>query len=789
VPNSSSLTLKRIVNHQVVMQLVNLWLAMAEDDTNQLITEDTLLKLAKADQKIHLNQQLETEAFFLLLAPKFNAFLQLEQIVTYQKYQATITFDSVKIVKELNRLGYEKKWQNTVTKYIQTDLAKKLNFGHDNSPEFIVKLVKLLTDDEDKDEYNHIFNSHPPMDKLLQYQVEQERIFEQIKVQIGQNLNLSEIIQTAINHSCDFLKLDRLLVYQLDVSLDSDKAVDRLNTLDTVTYEAKKEDVNSALYFQEEIRWHKLTDCKSKYNQGFSLVVDDIEQGFDLNPCLKSLMQKFQVKAKAATSINVRGTLWGLIIAHQCHQTRQWEHQDIRFLRQIGEYIAIAIQHNQSYQQLQQQKDLLEKQVQTQAQQIRDALIAAEAASKSKHEFLGSMSHELRTPLTCVIGLSSTLLQWSSTKSTIPLPPEKQQQYLHLIQQSGKHLLALINNILEFSDVESGKHLLDVKQISLTDIARQSLQMLQETARAKNIALNAEIKLTIEQEYFFADELRLKEILFNLLNNGIKFTPENGEVILRVWREKRQVVFQIEDTGIGIAPNEMPLLFEKFKQIENFRHRTQGGTGLGLALTKKLVELHGGRMEVESALNEGSLFTVYLPMKIPFNPLLNHKSSPNRQTSTGTQTIMLVTEDEENAIFMCQLLNTIDCQVVWLMDSVMAISQIELLQPRLIIVDRDFDLAGVNNIAQAIEKSSLVDNIDLILLGNGEGSSKISGTNTQLNSKIGRHNSSEEQLPKFSQSKESHYLSKSMSPTQVINKINSLIEKNREVLKVEEQGM
>ncbi|MGD1919606.1 MAG: ATP-binding protein [Pleurocapsa sp.] len=747
------MTIKKNVSHQVLLQLVKFWLAMAEEYNSQLITEYTLFKLANIDYKVNSNKQLETESFFLLIESKFNAFLRLEQIERYHKYQVTITFDPATIIQELEQVGYQNKWKNSVIKYVKKGFLNKLNPGNDNSLRFIVKIVKLLINERDRAKYNNILYPDPSMDKLLHYQVEQERIFEQIKIQISQNLNLSEIIQTAINNSCNFLDLDRLVIYQLDVPLKSDLISESVHTIDTVTYEAKKENVASTLYFQEDRRWHNFSQCKSKYRQGFSLVIDDVEQNLDLNPCLKLLMQKFQVKAGAVVPIDVRGKLWGFIIAHQCFETRHWHHQDIKFLRQMAEYIAIAVYHHQSYKQLHQQKKLLEKQVQNQAQQIIDALIAAEAASKSKHEFLGSMSHELRTPLTCVIGLSSTLLQWSSTKSTAPLSPEKQQQYLHLIQQSGKHLLALINNILEFSDVESGKHLLNIKQISLVDIARQSLQMLQETAEAKKITLSSEIKLNIDQEYFFADEIRLKEILFNLLNNGIKFTPKQGEVTLRVWREKRHVVFQVEDTGIGIAPQEIPLLFEKFKQIENFRDRTHGGTGLGLALTKELVELHGGNIEVESALDKGSMFTVSLPVKTHFEPHLNHDSSALRQTISSSPTIVLVTEDEESATFICQLLNTIDCQVVWLMDSIMAMNQIELLQPRLIIIDCDFGLVGINNLTQAIQKSSIANEINLIVLGDRQ-------SNNNQNFALG---------------KVDDYLSKAMNPTQIINKVNKFL--------------
>ena len=756
--SSTSLVLRRIVNHQVWLKLAELWLTMAKtEDKTRLATENTLLKLANYDNKIHLSKQLETEKFFLLITSKINALLLREKTAEPQKYQITLAFDRLSIAEKLIQLGHQNKWEVTVLKYLKTEFLAHLASNLDSSSEFIVKVVELLINEEFQTEHHHNYYPTPPMDKILHYQVEQENIFDRIKIQISQNLNLSEIIQTTINHGCRFLELDRLLIYQLDVPLkshisDSEKA----QLVDTITYEAKKdENIVSTLYFQDEICQHQFSKCKNKYQQKFSLVINDVEVASNLNPCLQSLMRKLEVRAKVVTPINVEGKLWGLLIAHQCHQPRQWHHQDIQFLRQISDYLAIAIHHNQSYQQLQQQKLLLEKQVKTQAQQIKDALIAAEAASKTKHEFLGSMSHELRTPLTCVIGLSSTLLQWSSTKERASLSPEKQKQYLHLIQQSGKHLLALINNILEFSEVESGKHLLNIKQISLTEVTKQSLQILQDTARAKQIILSSEIRLEKDQDFFYADQIRLKEILFNLLNNGIKFTPEQGQVILRVWREKRQVVFQVEDTGIGIAAAEIPLLFEKFKQLENFRQRTHGGTGLGLALTKKLVELHGGMIEVESALGQGTIFTVYLPEKTPFKSSATRKLPAYPQIPLGSKTIILITEDEENATFICQLLTTIEYQVVWLMDAAMAVDQIELLQPSVIIMDRDCSEIEVKSVAKAIIHKHLLNNTSLVLL-----SDTLNNLDWQRFSRYGVDD----------------YLLKSMNPTQIINKMNFIIQ-------------
>lgn len=756
--SSTSLVLRRIVNHQVWLKLAELWLTMAKtEDETRLATENTLLKLANYDNKIHLSKQLETEKFFLLITSKINALLLRKKTLEPQKYQITLAFDRRCIAEELIQLGHENKWGVTVLKYLKTEFLAHLVSNLDNSSEFIVKVVALLINEELQIEHHLNYYPTPPMDKILHYQVEQEHIFDRIKIQISQNLNLSEIIQTTINHGCKFLELDRLLIYQLDVPLKSHLShSEKAQLVDTITYEAKKdENIVSTLYFQDEICQHQFSKCKNKYQQKFSLVINDVEVDSNLNPCLQSLMHKLEVKAKVVTPINVEGKLWGLIIAHQCHQPRQWHHQDIQFLRQISDYLAIAIHHNQSYQQLQQQKLLLEKQVKTQAQQIKDALIAAEAASKTKHEFLGSMSHELRTPLTCVIGLSSTLLQWSSTKERVSLSPEKQKQYLHLIQQSGKHLLALINNILEFSEVESGKHLLNIKQISLTEITKQSLQILQDTARAKQIILSSEIRLENDQDFFYADQIRLKEILFNLLNNGIKFTPEQGQVILRVWREKRQVVFQVEDTGIGIATAEIPLLFEQFKQLENFRQRTHGGTGLGLALTKKLVELHGGMIEVESALGQGTIFTVYLPEKTLFKASVTRKLPVYPQMPMDSKTIILITEDEENATFICQLLTTIEYQVVWLMDAAMAVEQIELLQPSVIIMDRECSEIEVKSVAKAIIHKHLINKTSLVLL-----SDTLNNLDWQ----------------KFSQYGVDDYLLKSMNPTQIINKMNFIIQ-------------
>ncbi|MEO0685522.1 MAG: GAF domain-containing protein, partial [Cyanobacteria bacterium J06649_11] len=506
---------KKSIHIHVWQQLVKLWLGMASQDEAQMFTEDTLIELLEKDVKKHISQQSETDKFFLLIAPKFNALLYREPGISAETYQVSAIFDSATIADKLIQFGYRQKWNISIINRLRTSFPEQLNQNLDGSIDFILQAVELLANSAEPADYHQSHYSTPQMENLLHYQVEREKIFEQIKIQISQNLNLSTIIQSAVNRSCDFLQVDRLLVYQLGISVESGgESLRPVKVLDTITYEARSsDDIVSTLYFKEENCWGQNTQCRNKYRQGFSLAINDVSTHTHLNPCLESLMTELQVKAKLVVPINVRKQLWGLIIAHQC-EPRVWQSQDLQFLRQVAEYLAIAIFDHQSYQQLQQQKQMLQQQLETQSQQLKDALIAAEAASKSKHDFLGSMSHELRTPLTCVIGLSSTLLQWSSTKQKIHLPPEKQHEYLHLIQQSGKHLLSLINNILEFSDVESGKHLLEIEQVSLPEIVKHSLQLLQDSASAKEIKLRSQISIDPEHEDFFADEIRLKEIIF-----------------------------------------------------------------------------------------------------------------------------------------------------------------------------------------------------------------------------------------------------------------------------------
>lgn len=555
------------------------------------------------------------------------------------------------------------------------------------------------------------------MEQLLHYQVEQRRIFDTIKFQISQNQELSKIVQFTIERVRNLLNVDRLVIYQLNIPQKAYQEQYReCETVNRVTYEAKSStEISSVLHFQQENYHYDLRKCWAKYRKGFTLAINDIESA-NLASGLYDLMYHLSVKSKLVVPINLRGKLWGLLIAHQCNNVRIWRYNETQLLRQIAEYLAIANYQDQSYKELQIQKKLLEKQVENQAQQIENALVAARVASQSKHEFISNMSHELRTPLTRVIGLSGTLLHWSSEKGHIPLPIEKQQQYLQTIQESGKHLLKLINNIIEFSEVQSGKHLLNAKNISLFEFCQRVIQSLQVQAEDLELKLTLDFQLKTYSDNFYGDPVRLEEVLLNLLDNALKFTPAGGDVFLRVWQEKKQIIFEVEDTGVGISEQKIPLLFEAFKPLENFRQRIHDGAGLGLVLAKHLVELHGGNIEVESTLGEGSTFRVYLPIAKNANSVENSSISANHQIISNSKKVILITQDEEIATFICQLLTAADYKVVWLIDAMTAINQIDFLEPQIVILDRDNLDIEIPDVTDAIKTLERVEATKMILL-------------------------------------------------------------------------
>jgi len=237
-----------------------------------------------------------------------------------------------------------------------------------------------------------------------------------------------------------------------------------------------------------------------------------------------------------------------------------------------------------------------------------DAKLHAEEANRTKSEFLATMSHELRTPLNSVIGFSDLLL----ARLFGPLN-DRQVKYVKNISISGNHLLNLINDILDISRIESGDISLSIETVCIADIFEDVKNIATPLATSRNISL--QFQASPEDLKIFADKTKFKQILHNLVNNALKFTPENGHVGIDAKKSGNMAEISVKDNGIGIPEDKLDIIFEPFKQVDSSLSRNYGGTGLGLMIVKKFIEMHGGEIRVKSELTKGSTFTILLPIK------------------------------------------------------------------------------------------------------------------------------------------------------------------------------
>jgi signal transduction histidine kinase len=236
------------------------------------------------------------------------------------------------------------------------------------------------------------------------------------------------------------------------------------------------------------------------------------------------------------------------------------------------------------------------------------ALTKADMASRSKSAFLAAMSHELRTPLNAIIGFSEVM----SLQAFGPMGNPQYQDYAQDIHQSGKHLLSLISDILDISRLEAGRAELREESIEVATLVSDCLRMIEHEAESGGLALETEVPGDVPR--VLADERRLKQVLLNLLSNAVKFTQRGGSIIVRVRVTDEGMLLAVEDSGVGIAPEDIARAFEHFSQIDSTIARHQQGAGLGLPLSRQLMELHGGTLTLESVVSAGTTATASLPV-------------------------------------------------------------------------------------------------------------------------------------------------------------------------------
>ena len=252
----------------------------------------------------------------------------------------------------------------------------------------------------------------------------------------------------------------------------------------------------------------------------------------------------------------------------------------------------------------------INKSLDTKLAQLAERNVALFEANKIKSQFLSNVSHELRTPLSSIIGFAELLREAASAEGG------RKHRYAENIMSSGRMLLGLINDLLDLAKIEAGKLDLHLTSVDMPEMARNLIDFMRPLADKKSLQLTSEIPDNIPT--ITSDSGRIQQILYNLLSNAVKFTPEGGLIELKLGRmEKDQVVVKVRDTGVGIPPDQLSRVFEKFRQLDDSMTREHSGTGLGLAISRDLVQLLGGTIEVTSELGKGSEFTVILPVAGP----------------------------------------------------------------------------------------------------------------------------------------------------------------------------
>jgi signal transduction histidine kinase len=316
--------------------------------------------------------------------------------------------------------------------------------------------------------------------------------------------------------------------------------------------------------------------------------ITDVRVDHDRAELSKAITESTGLRAVLVVPMIQEGAAIGCITT-SFTEPRAFTDKQIALLRSFSDQAVIAIQNARLF-----------REIQDKSRQI-------EIANQHKSDFLANMSHELRTPLNAIIGFSEVLSERMFGELN-----EKQADYMKDIHESGRHLLSLINDILDLSKIEAGRMELEPSDFDLPSALSNAMTLVRERAQRHGIALGLKLDQTLSS--IRADERKFKQIVLNLLSNAVKFTPDGGRVDVNATLGKDMVEIAVSDTGIGIAPEDQAAVFEEFKQVGRDYTRKAEGTGLGLALTKRFVELHGGTIRLESAPGKGSTFTFTIPL-------------------------------------------------------------------------------------------------------------------------------------------------------------------------------
>ena len=339
---------------------------------------------------------------------------------------------------------------------------------------------------------------------------------------------------------------------------------------------------------------------------GMPIVVGDYVEEYPDSPFLE-IVKEADVRSGVAVPLKARDVVIGVLYVRS-RAPHQFGAEDQQLLSALADQAALAIEQARLYESTKRHAEELEQRVEERTQALQAANLQLEAASRHKSQFLANMSHELRTPLNAILGYAELILD-----EIYGEVPETIRDVLERVDKSGRHLLGLINDVLDLSKIEAGELILSLNDYSMKEVAQTVFTAVESLAAEKKLTLKVAVAPDLSPG--IGDERRIVQVLLNLVGNAIKFT-EVGEVRIQAQASDGAFLVSVSDTGSGIALGDQQKIFEEFQQIDDSITKTKSGTGLGLAIAKRIIEMHGGRIWVESTPGQGSTFWFTVPVRV-----------------------------------------------------------------------------------------------------------------------------------------------------------------------------